>query len=315
MFAQDQSVIEQEQSGINRFLTPADSLNKKRLTYSVVTTGTSFAGMLVVLNEAWYSQFDQGPFRFFNDNDEWLQQDKVGHAWSSYQGARFGDALLKWSGVEDDKAAIYGAPLGFVFLTGVEVLDGFSTGWGFSPGDIAANATGTALFLGQELLWDEQRIQFKFSVEGVESFNDPLIQDRLDNIYGTGLGRILSDYNAQTYWLSVNPSSFLAEDTSFPKWLNLSAGYSADGVLGGRFNFWCDDQDIRPEDCPLARQIDFSDEVERTRQLFLSADLDLTKIETRSPLLRTVFGAVNIIKIPAPAIEFNNGDVNFRGFR
>jgi hypothetical protein len=50
-----------------------------------------------------------------------------------------------------------------ICLTAVEVLDGFSSEWGASSGDIIANASGTALFVSQELLWKEQRITPKFS--------------------------------------------------------------------------------------------------------------------------------------------------------
>jgi hypothetical protein len=39
---------------------------------------------------------------------------------------------------------IYGSGLGFV-LTAVEVMDGYSSDWGASTGDIIANASGTAL--------------------------------------------------------------------------------------------------------------------------------------------------------------------------
>jgi hypothetical protein len=46
-------------------------------------------------------------------------------------------------------------------LTAVEVLDGFSSEWGASSGDIIANAS--ALLVSQELLWKEQRITPKFS--------------------------------------------------------------------------------------------------------------------------------------------------------
>jgi hypothetical protein len=42
--------------------------------------------------------------------------------------------------------------LGCFFLTIVEVFDGFSAEWGASTGDLIANATGTALYVSQELL-------------------------------------------------------------------------------------------------------------------------------------------------------------------
>ena len=302
-------------SGIDYFFTPSDSLSGSRISTVGAATSTVFFGMMVTLDQAWYVDFKRGPFHFYQDGDEWLQVDKVGHAWTSYHGARLGDAMLKWAGVEDSKARWYGAPLGFVFLTGIEVLDGFSEEWGFSPTDMIANTAGTGLFLGQDLLWNEQRIQFKYSIEPVDYLSHPEVQARIEDVYGTGIQKLLKDYNAQTYWLSVNPSDFLDEHSKFPQWLNASVGYSADGMLGGRLNSWCDDPDIKPEDCPFNQRIDFSDQVSRERQFFLSADIDLTKIETKSPALRTLFGTLNMIKIPAPALEISDGEIHLRPLR
>ena len=55
-----------------------------------------------------------------------------------------------------------------LFLTTVETLDGFSKEWGASWGDLIANTSGTFVFIGQELLWKEQRIQMKYSFKASE---------------------------------------------------------------------------------------------------------------------------------------------------
>ncbi len=39
---------------------------------------------MVGLYSAWYSNYPQTNFHFFNDNNEWKQVDKVGHAYSAY---------------------------------------------------------------------------------------------------------------------------------------------------------------------------------------------------------------------------------------
>jgi hypothetical protein len=58
-------------------------------------------------------------------------------------------------------------------LLTVEVLDGFSSEWGAS-GDIIANASGTALFVSQELLWKEQdHTKIFFSYHAIRS-TDPM---------------------------------------------------------------------------------------------------------------------------------------------
>ena len=49
------------------------------------------------------------------------------------------------------------------------------------------------------------------------------------NVLGSSLSEeIFKDYNGQTYWLSVNLHSFF-KSSKLPKWLNLAAGYGADG--------------------------------------------------------------------------------------
>lgn len=44
--------------------------------------------------------------------------------------------------------------------------------------------------------------------------------------------KMLKDYNGQIYWLSLNIASFLPQTSQFPKWLNLSTGYGAEGMVG-----------------------------------------------------------------------------------
>jgi hypothetical protein len=108
---------------------------------------------------------------------------------------------------------------------------------------------------------------------------------------------MLKDYNGQTYWLSVNPYSFMSEESKFPKWLNVALGYGAGGMTGGEFNPPYINED--------GKQIHF----ERYRQLYLSLDVDLTRIKTRSKFLKTIFYSVGFIKIPAPALEFSKQGV------
>ena len=45
---------------------------------------------------------------------------------------------------------------------------------------------------------------------------------------------------------------------------------------------------------------------ERFRQYFLSPDLDLTRIKTKSKVLRTVLFVLNGVKVPMPALEFRS---------
>jgi hypothetical protein len=272
------------QSKLEGFLTPSDSLNQKRQNTVIITEAALASVTLVGLNQIWYADYPKSKFHFINDNSEWLQMDKIGHMYSAYHLGRFGAEALNWSGADRKKQLIYGAGLGFAFLTAVEVLDGYSSEWGASSGDLIANATGTALYVSQELLWKEQRITPKFS------FHTTKYANLRPEVLGSSLSeQILKDYNGQTYWLSVNLHSF-AKESKIPKWLNLAFGYGADGMVSGNGR----------NDNPLLVQ-----NTERFRQYYLSFDVNLTKIETKSHFLKTIFSIFNTIKIPAPTLEYS----------
>jgi regulatory protein YycH of two-component signal transduction system YycFG len=66
-------------------------------------------------------------------------------------------------------------------------------------------------------------------------------------------------------------------------------------MLGGYENKWEDD---------LGNTIVRND-IKRYKRFLLSLDVDLTKIETKNKTLRTIYSIFNVLKIPAPAIEFN----------
>ncbi len=275
------------QSGFNQFLKPSDSLNKTRRNSVVIAEATLATATLVGLNQLWYADYARSNFKTIDDSSEWLQMDKLGHVFSSYQLGSFGASTLNWAGVRKKDQLLYGATIGFAFLTAVEVMDGFSEEWGFSWTDMAANAAGTGLYIGQELLWEEQRILLKYSFHRTQ-----FAQQRPDKL-GNGLAEeFLKDYNGQTYWLSANIKSFLKTE-SIPNWLNLAFGYGADGMLTGD-----------PNDPLYLNQ-------NRIRQYYLSLDVDLSRIKTNSHLLKTIFSVFNVIKIPFPTIELNStGRVN-----
>lgn len=270
------------QNSIDNFLKPSDTLNKKRLKTLVISEAAIVTATLVGLNQVWYADYPRSEFHFINDNAEWLQMDKVGHVFSSYHLGSLGANSLKWAGASRKSQLIYGSTLGLGFLTVVEIFDGYSANWGASVGDVAANVGGTALYVSQELLWKEQRIVPKFS------FHTTPYASARPNVLGSSLPeQILKDYNGQTYWLSANIHSF-AKSSSIPKWLNIAFGYGAEGMITGNDEF--------------VNTI-FLPESTRYRQFYLSFDLDLTKIKTKSHFIKTVLTVFNSIKIPAPTFE------------
>ena len=265
----------------NSFWEKSDTLYIKRRNAIIATETILATGTLFALNELWYKDYPRSSFQFKNDNNDWKQMDKAGHLMTAYYFGKIGMNTLDWAGVSKKNQLIYGATLGFTFLTAVEILDGYSEQWGASLGDVLANAAGTGLLVGQELLWNEQRISVKYSFHQTK-----YAKQRPGTLGENFLQQTLKDYNGQTYWLSANIWSF-NKKSNFPKWLNIAFGYGADGMLFG------------------SNSIENSLLQDPYRQFYLSLDADLTKINTNSKFLKTIFSVVNFIKIPAPALEFN----------
>ena len=265
------------------FLKASDSLNKKRLSTVMLGQGIFSVGTLFALNQLWYKDYEQSKFHTNDDSSQWLQVDKAGHIYSTYQLSRLSSNLFKWAGVEDKSAALYGSLFGFSYVTTIEIFDGYSKEWGYSWSDMAANALGTGLFVGQEYLWKEQRILLKYSYHTTD------FAGQRPGTLGDGLQEeFLKDYNGQTYWLSFNIQSF-TKWQSFPKWLNLAFGYGGEGMLTGSYTQT--DSALIPQD--------------RYRQYYFSLDVDFSKIPTNSHFLRTIFDVLNLIKVPFTTVEFN----------
>ncbi len=280
---------------LNDYLSEAAISKKSRLWLVSGVHTAAYAGSLLVLNEAWYKNYPKQGFTSFDDSKEWLQMDKIGHGWSAYNLSRGSTEAWKWAGLSDRKAAIIGSTSGFAFLTVIELLDARSTRWGFSWSDIAANTLGTGLFVSQQLAWNEQRIQFKFSFHR-KNYVEKMLNDRTDQLFGKSwYERMLKDYNGQTYWLSANLKSFL-KDSKLPPWLNIAFGYGAEGMFGGFENLVKDGNGTISFD---------RRDIARIRQFYLSPDIDLTKIKTKKKWIRTAFLMLNSFKFPMPAIMLN----------
>lgn len=251
-----------------------------------------WGGSFYALNNAWYANYPKAKFHLYNDWKEWQQMDKLGHVWSTYQISRHTSNIWQWAGLEKEKAIWVGSLSGMAYLSVIEILDGYSDKWGFSIPDVLANTTGAGLFLGQELLWKEQRISLKLSYSPYQYGN---LKYRADQLFGSGdVERLLKDYNGQIIWASINLKSFIP-DAKIPKWLNLAVGYNARTMLGGYENKW-EDQ---------AGNMITRTDIKRYKRFLLSLDIDLTKIETKNKTLKTIYSIVNVLKVPAPAIELN----------
>ena len=266
---------------------PSNNFNQERLKGIVIAESAITAIGLIGLNYLWYKKFPRSRFHLFNDGNEWLNMDKVGHATTAYNMSNLQYNMMRWGGVNNNSSIWIGGLTSLGFQTIVEILDGFSTKWGFSVTDMIANVLGTTLFMSQQFAFNEQRVQLKFS------FHKTLFP----TYYPAELGKNkwqswLKDYNGQTYWLTVNPSSFMKTNTAFPKWINASFGYGAEGMIGATKN----PAIINGKPIPYYK---------RYRQYYISLDADLSRINPNSTTPQALLSLPRLIKMPFPAIELS----------
>jgi len=265
----------------------SDSINHQRLNTVILSGAVLYTGAMIGLNSIWYSQYDKQSFQFFNDWPEWKQMDKLGHMYSAFQLSSIGSHSLQWSGVSKKKSDLFGSITSFAIMSSIEIMDGFSAGYGASVSDLAANAIGSGFFLGQNVLWNQIRIYPKYS------FHRTDFAKQRPGTLGSGfLEEMIKDYNGQTIWLSVDMDKFIR----FPKWLNLAVGYGAESMIYAR-----NEQNMEQGYNPY-------------RQLYLSIDFDLTAIKSRSKVVNTLIYFANMIKLPAPALEFSHGKAKAYAF-
>jgi len=290
------------------------TFNAKKKNFVLAGGITTYAGLSSGLYFAWYKKHPQSAFHFFDDTKEWRGIDKAGHIFSGYSQTDFIYHGLKWAGYDADKSRLYACLSSLTFQTTIEIMDGFSTAWGFSVPDMVSNVVGVTGFAVQDRYWGEQKIRIKMSSwpksypnafaisESSMTLSDQSLEDRAADLYGSGFfEKFLKDYNAQTFWFSFNLSS-LAQAEKIPSWLNVAIGYSAENMYGGFRNRWTSGEEIYFTD----------DQSKRYSQFILALDYDLSKIKTESPFLKALLGASNALKFPAPAIEVNTlGEVHF----
>ncbi len=271
-----------------------EGINNNRLRGVVLVESAVGTFAMVGLHYLWYKKFPHSRFHLFNDNNEWLNMDKAGHATTAYNFCAIQYNTMRWCGLNNRQSNLIGGLTALGAQTIVEIFDGFSQKWGFSTGDMLANITGTALFVAQQSVWNQQRVQMKFS------FHKTIFPQYNPNELGKNKWqRWLKDYNGQNYWLTVNPSSFMSSTSNFPKWINFAGGIGAEGMTGAVTN---------PSKIGNASIPEFK----RKRTYFISADANLPKLFNSSNSI--LLSIANIIKLPAPAIEFKKGEaVKFYG--
>lgn len=283
-----------------------DSLHKGRFWTATGVGVAAYTGAVIGLNQLWYKDYPRTSFHLFDDWAEWQQMDKAGHMFTAYFESDWVYHMARWTGMKEKSSIWTGALVAVGLQTTIEVLDGFSSEWGFSMYDMAFNIAGAGFWAGQQAGWKEQRIRMKVSSTPKSYTTDPImgvpggtttLEERTDDLFGEDIFQsFLKDYNAQTIWMSVNVHSFLKTESKFPKWLNIAVGYGAENMFGGFENKWeVDDNMFATDDLQYPRY----------RQVFISPDIDLSKLHIKSKPLKTLVHILNIFKVPAPALIFN----------
>lgn len=213
---------------------------------------------------------------FSRDIREYQQMDKIGHFVETYFMSYFTSKIYRWSGFSAKTSILLGSLTGLLWMTQIEVTDGFFKAWGFSYLDYGMNILGAGYSALQQLHPDQLKAyRFKVSYWPSEAYKK--------GYYSTVSKSMLDDYEGFTWWFAVNihdamPGSWRS---SYPKWLSpwgLTIGHSvqniARDVFGGQ------------------------------REIIIGLDFDVTKIPTGdSKFLKFAKDMVNFIRLPLPAIR------------
>jgi hypothetical protein len=260
----------------------SDSLRlRKGLTHAVLS---SYAvGSLVALNQVWYAPYSTEEFHLFNDSKQWMQMDKFGHAFTGYLITNELNRLHYWAAAK--RQPWVGAVYAMSYLSTLEIMDGFSSGWGFSGADMLVNGLGVGLAFSQDFFFKRQIIIPKFSFSRTS-----YAAVRPEILGSTCTEQLLKDYNGQTYWVSLPVATFLKLPRRF-HWICISLGYGCDAKLVGSQDTW--------------------NGFNARRQVYLSLDIDCANLAPKHPKLNKVLTHLNWIKVPFPSLEFSTDKTRF----
>ena len=279
-----------------------ETINKKRLRTLIIAESTVYSTSMTGLYFLWYKDQFGGGFHSFNDWNEWQQMDKFGHFTTAFILSELSLKAYRWTEMEWAKANKIAFLQSMLFMTSLEVLDGFSHGWGFSWADMGFNLLGASLnyYRNARLLSLQIVPKFSFGKSEMAHWRPDLLGSNFPS-------RLLKDYNGQTYWLSFN---YLPKTKLREHWTNgicFSLGYGAHGMTGGENNVLINEQ---------GRTVP---EFQRFRQFYISMDYDWTKLpafERGNKFVKIALRGLNIFKFPFPGVEFSRGKVfmNWTGY-
>jgi hypothetical protein len=208
-------------------LTENNDVSKQLSTQNTGRTRALIGGAILATGlygyQVWWKDAG-GEFRLVNEGGFGEHTyaggvDKLGHLYIGYAGTRLLTRGLEWAGNDHGRALRLSALTVGGIQLGIEVLDGFDRGSGFSIGDAVANIAGLGLGV---LLESQPRLDeiFDLRFRYVPS-QETRRQGKFDPF---------GDYSGQTYLLIVKASAFpsLARHKGV-RYLELAFGYGAVG--------------------------------------------------------------------------------------
>ena len=246
---------------------------------SLMAGVTMATGIYLHINQsaAWWDGKGRS-FYFYDDWDDILFADKCGHFLGAYSISYFGREALVYSGFSWDQSILFGTLLGIISQTYVEFKDGYAEKTGFSVSDLGADIAGAAYFYLQHYIPFLQNFSPKWQYAPASMLGVPP---------QTTTQTFLDNYNCTTAWLSVHVHNLIwgTQESVWPKWLNIAFGYGVNGYYT-------------------------SDIYSR---FVIGIDYNLVELLPDGPPFWNWFKqTLNLIKLPAPAVEFSKYGTNFR---
>ncbi len=208
-------------------------------------------------------------FRLIDNWDESFGANYGGHMLAGYFLSYLSAESLLASGLSKQLSTIYGALMGLGYQFYVEVLDGYGLNYGLSPYEMYSNILGVIYYLGSAYSPFLQNFTPKFNYYPAPSFGEH---------FKVASKTPIDDYSSWNFWITANVPHLLSDNYSsfWPKWLDLSFGYSA-------------------------RNLGYPD---RSRIYTIALDYDLEEIlPDGGPTWNWFKHTLNFLKLPSPTWE------------
>ncbi|MCL4511907.1 MAG: YfiM family protein [Bacteroidetes bacterium] len=213
---------------------------------------------------AWW-RVPRTQFRFVNDGNFVGNFDKLGHTFGSYVQSSAVQTAMEWSGYEPQTAGYIGFVTALAQQTYIEVNDGITQIWGFSPGDMFSNIIGSIYPLAQTTFPELRHFTPKVSYMPSNQYKSGMWKNNVD------------DYEGMTFWMSVDIHHYLPLSLKryWPKILNLAIGT---GVRN------------------------FQPDVNVQHTLYIALDINAKEIPGDAWFLNGLKNVLNYIHLPMPAL-------------